>query len=130
MDTIKMNQVKTYDELVGKTIKSFPNYPENSQDLIIFFEDNTFAILSSYSDMDSDRHSNFYVNDNLTNTQARDLGFITHEEWLALAAEERKENAIAQLNWLKREYPELLLSEEDRKNESELNALEGQSNEQ
>lgn len=108
-----MTQLKTYNELVGKTIKSFPNYPENSSDLVIFFEDDTFAVLSSDSDMDSNMHSNFYVKEYLTNSQSRDLGFITHEKWLALEKQERKEMAIDQLNWLKQEYPELLLTEQD-----------------
>lgn len=103
-----MNQLFSYEELKGKVIKDFPLYPENDNDLIIFFEDDTFVILSSYEDMDSNRHSNFYVNDHLTNFQKRELGFITYEEWLKIEQEERKERAIQQLNWLKKEYPELL----------------------
>jgi len=103
-----MKQLLNYAELKGKTIKDFPLYPENSEDLIIFFEDDTFAVLSSYADMDSSQHSNFYVNDALSNYQKRDLGFITHKEWINIEEANRREDAIQTLNWIKREYPDLL----------------------
>jgi hypothetical protein len=102
-----MKQLFNYQELIGKTIKEFPGYPENSEDLVIFFEDDTFAILSSYADMDSHQHSNFYVSDCLSNWQKKELGFITFEEYRKLEQASRKEDAIAQLAWLKREHPDL-----------------------
>jgi hypothetical protein len=102
-----MTQLTNYSELIGKTIKSFPYYPTSSSELVIFFTDNTFAILNSDSDMDSGLHANFFVNNNITNFQSRELGFITEEKWLELEKEERKQQAIDQLAWLKKDYPEL-----------------------
>ena len=102
-----MKQLLNYEELIGKTIKSFPMFPENDSDLVIFFEDDTFAMLSSYADYDSNQHSNFYVNGQLSNWHKRELGFITQEEWNKLEAENRILDAINTLNWIKREYPNL-----------------------
>lgn len=103
-----MTQLKTFEEMVGKTISAgFPEFFTNDSDLVIFFDDNSFVILESEPDMDSQYHSNFIVNPCLTDEKARDLDLITYDEWLERVRERQFEDAKGQLEDLKHRYPEL-----------------------
>jgi hypothetical protein len=101
-----MHHITNFQNLIGKTIQEIPN--EWSSELILKFSDNSFCILQSKTDYDSNYHTSFNLKKNLDIHDRLELDLITAEEHTEMCRKESLEAAIRSLECIKRDFPELL----------------------
>lgn len=102
-----MQVIKTWDEMIGKTISSLDSDNSFMDQAIIYFTDDTCAVIRSESEYETGYHKNIDINPQPDSSTLNRAGIISDEEYIAQVKKEGLQEAYTQLDTLKRLYPEL-----------------------